>query len=64
MNTSVAHNLHHKRFNGNYGLYTLFWDRLMGTLRNDYDATFEEVTEPKVKAKYKANIKARTMIEI
>lgn len=40
INTSVAHNLHHKKFDGNYGLYLLFWDRMMGTLRKDYDETF------------------------
>lgn len=44
INTSVAHNLHHKKFEGNYGLYLLFWDRLMGTLRMDYDDTFEKST--------------------
>jgi sterol desaturase/sphingolipid hydroxylase (fatty acid hydroxylase superfamily) len=33
----VYHNLHHERFNGNYGLYFTFWDRLMGTLRKDND---------------------------
>jgi sterol desaturase/sphingolipid hydroxylase (fatty acid hydroxylase superfamily) len=43
INTSVCHNQHHKYFKGNYGLYLLFWDRLMGTLRNDYDVVFEEV---------------------
>jgi sterol desaturase/sphingolipid hydroxylase (fatty acid hydroxylase superfamily) len=43
INTSVCHNQHHKYFKGNYGLYLLFWDRLMGTLRNDYDVAFEEV---------------------
>ena len=48
VNTSVAHNLHHKRFRGNYGLYFLFWDRIMGTMREDYDKTFEETTAPDV----------------
>jgi sterol desaturase/sphingolipid hydroxylase (fatty acid hydroxylase superfamily) len=43
MNTSVSHNQHHRYFKGNYGLYLLFWDRIMGTLRDDYDAVFEEV---------------------
>lgn len=42
INTSVAHNQHHKHFTGNYGLYFLFWDRWMGTLRQDYDAAYEE----------------------
>jgi sterol desaturase/sphingolipid hydroxylase (fatty acid hydroxylase superfamily) len=37
INSSVYHNLHHERFNGNYGLYFTFWDRLMGTLRKDND---------------------------
>lgn len=41
VNTSVAHNLHHGRFHGNYGLYTLIWDRLFGTLREDYDETYQ-----------------------
>jgi sterol desaturase/sphingolipid hydroxylase (fatty acid hydroxylase superfamily) len=44
MNTSTAHNIHHLKFKGNYGLYSLIWDRLMGTVREDYDATYEKVT--------------------
>ena len=44
MNTSVAHNMHHQYFNGNYGLYFTIWDRLMGTLRQEYDKSFDEVT--------------------
>jgi len=44
INTSVCHNLHHKRFTGNYSLYFLWWDRWMGTLREDYDPTFEATT--------------------
>ena len=43
INTSVNHNQHHKYFKGNYGLYFLFWDRLMGTIRADYDEAFEEI---------------------
>jgi sterol desaturase/sphingolipid hydroxylase (fatty acid hydroxylase superfamily) len=43
VNTSVSHNLHHHYFNGNYGLYFLFWDRAMGTLREDYDSAYREV---------------------
>lgn len=46
INTSVAHNLHHKGFKGNYSLYFLFWDRLMGTMRHDYDKVYEETTAP------------------
>lgn len=43
INTSVNHNQHHQFFKGNYGLYFLFWDRMMGTIRNDYDRKFDEV---------------------
>ncbi|HEV2354919.1 MAG TPA: DUF2147 domain-containing protein [Puia sp.] len=44
INTSVSHNQHHRYFKGNYGLYFLWWDRWMGTIREDYDHAFEEVT--------------------
>jgi sterol desaturase/sphingolipid hydroxylase (fatty acid hydroxylase superfamily) len=44
INTSVNHNQHHHYFKGNYGLYFTFWDRIMGTIRADYDQHFEEVT--------------------
>jgi len=43
INTSINHNQHHQYFKGNYGLYTLTWDRWMGTIREDYDSRFEEV---------------------
>jgi len=43
INTSVNHNQHHQYFKGNYGLYFLWWDRWMGTIRKDYDSRFEEV---------------------
>jgi sterol desaturase/sphingolipid hydroxylase (fatty acid hydroxylase superfamily) len=41
INTSISHNQHHQFFTGNYGLYFLWWDRWMGTLRNDYDEQFD-----------------------
>jgi sterol desaturase/sphingolipid hydroxylase (fatty acid hydroxylase superfamily) len=44
VNTSTSHNQHHQYFKGNYGLYLLFWDRIFGTIREDYDQRFEEVT--------------------
>ena len=44
INTSTNHNQHHQYFKGNYGLYTLIWDRLFGTIRKDYDEKFEDVT--------------------
>jgi lathosterol oxidase len=47
INTSVSHNQHHQYFKGNYGLYFTFWDRIMGTIRNDYEIRFEEVVSKK-----------------
>jgi sterol desaturase/sphingolipid hydroxylase (fatty acid hydroxylase superfamily) len=43
VNTSVNHNQHHQYFKGNYGLYFLFWDRVMGTIREDYEDRYEKV---------------------
>lgn len=45
LNTSVNHNQHHKYSTGNYGLYFLFWDRFLGTIRDDYDEDFLTVDE-------------------
>lgn len=44
LNTSVNHNMHHKNFIGNYGLYFTFWDRLMGTTQAGYYDEFVKVT--------------------
>ncbi len=44
--TSTYHNIHHRRFQGNFGLYFTFWDRLMGTHRSEYESEFERVTGP------------------
>lgn len=33
LNSSVIHNNHHKFFRGNYGLYFVWWDKIMGTYR-------------------------------
>lgn len=49
INTSVNHNQHHQFFVGNYGLYFLWWDRWMGTLRSDYDSAFEEIAAKHLK---------------
>jgi sterol desaturase/sphingolipid hydroxylase (fatty acid hydroxylase superfamily) len=38
VNTSVAHNIHHARARHNFGWYSLFWDRLIGTVDPDYEA--------------------------
>jgi lathosterol oxidase len=48
INTSVNHNQHHQFFTGNFGLYFLWWDRWLGTVRNDYDEAFDEVKSRQV----------------
>lgn len=40
---STHHNMHHSKFNGNYGLYFSWWDKWCGTEFNDYHKTFEAV---------------------
>jgi lathosterol oxidase len=51
INTSVNHNMHHQYFKGNYGLYFTFWDRVMHTVRPDYDERFNEVKARKKEKK-------------
>tara|TARA_R110002096_G_scaffold21043_7_gene68675 strand:- start:32935 stop:34167 length:1233 start_codon:yes stop_codon:yes gene_type:complete len=43
INTSVHHNLHHEKFNGNYGLYFRVWDRLLKTEQTDYVEQFDKI---------------------
>jgi sterol desaturase/sphingolipid hydroxylase (fatty acid hydroxylase superfamily)/uncharacterized protein (DUF2147 family) len=59
--TAVTHhNIHHERFNSNYGLYFSWWDRWMKTEDKKYHHDFEEVkSRPKmceVKSRKKASI--------
>jgi Delta7-sterol 5-desaturase len=42
-NTSTHHNMHHRYFHCNYGLYFNWWDRWMNTNHVKYQSTFEEV---------------------
>jgi Delta7-sterol 5-desaturase len=41
-NTSTFHNLHHTRLQGNYGLFTRFWDRALGTELPEYERAFTD----------------------
>ena len=43
--TSTHHNLHHRYFKYNYGLYFSWWDNLMKTTHPQYHETFNEVKE-------------------
>ena len=40
--TATHHNMHHKYFNGNYGLYFSFWDKWMKTERKEYEEVFDQ----------------------
>lgn len=43
LTTSTHHNMHHSKFNGNYGVHFRFWDKVCGTEFEDYEATFDEI---------------------
>jgi sterol desaturase/sphingolipid hydroxylase (fatty acid hydroxylase superfamily) len=43
-NTPVHHDMHHRHFDCNYGLYFNLWDRLMGTNHPRYEAEYDRVT--------------------
>ena len=43
LNTSTNHNMHHKYFTGNYGLYTRVWDEVFGTTNPNYTDTLNEI---------------------
>ena len=42
INTSTHHNMHHKYFNANYGLYLNVWDRIMKTNHDNYVRQFDK----------------------
>jgi ring-1,2-phenylacetyl-CoA epoxidase subunit PaaE len=44
---ATHHNMHHERFTGNYGLYFIWWDRIMGTEFPDYEEKFKSIFERK-----------------
>jgi sterol desaturase/sphingolipid hydroxylase (fatty acid hydroxylase superfamily) len=50
INTSVAHNFHHKTARHNFGFYFLFWDRWMGTLDPAYEARYAQLRPGEVPA--------------
>jgi sterol desaturase/sphingolipid hydroxylase (fatty acid hydroxylase superfamily) len=41
--TSTFHAEHHEHPRYNFGFYTLFWDKLFGTLDPDYDRRFRQI---------------------
>ena len=49
--TTTHHDMHHKHFNANYGLYFSWWDRWMGTEHEAYQQTYNEVKSRKTQDK-------------
>lgn len=41
--SSTHHNMHHSKFQGNYGVHFRFWDKLCGTEFVDYAETFDTI---------------------
>ncbi|WP_228464523.1 sterol desaturase family protein [Chryseobacterium antibioticum] len=49
LNTSVYHNLHHSKFQGNYSLYFRFWDKIMHTENPLYIELYDEIQNNRFK---------------
>jgi len=47
MTSSTHHNMHHSKFNGNYGVHFRIWDRLLGTEFKDYESEYARIQERK-----------------
>jgi sterol desaturase/sphingolipid hydroxylase (fatty acid hydroxylase superfamily) len=43
--TSTHHNMHHSKFNGNYGVHFRIWDKLLGTEFKNYEDEFEKIKQ-------------------
>jgi Delta7-sterol 5-desaturase len=41
--TTTHHALHHRHYNSNFGLYFMFWDRIMGTTDKRYHDEYDRV---------------------
>ncbi len=44
-NTSTHHNIHHQKFNCNYGLYFNWWDRVFHTNHENYQVDYIRITK-------------------
>lgn len=47
MTSSTHHNMHHSKFNGNYGVHFRFWDKLFGTEFKNYEEEYDKIQERK-----------------
>lgn len=47
LTSSTQHNMHHSKFQGNYGVHFRFWDKLCGTEFSDYEQNYDRIQERK-----------------
>ena len=48
-NTSTHHNMHHQKYNCNYGLYFNWWDRVFNTNHEIYISEYDRITSTRDK---------------
>jgi sterol desaturase/sphingolipid hydroxylase (fatty acid hydroxylase superfamily) len=47
LTSSTHHNMHHSKFNGNYGVHFRIWDKLLGTEFKEYESEYDKIQERK-----------------
>ena len=47
LTTSTHHNMHHTKFNGNYGVHFRIWDKLLNTEFKEYENEFDKIQSRK-----------------
>ncbi|MEM9670056.1 MAG: sterol desaturase family protein [Pseudomonadota bacterium] len=63
LNKSAYHNQHHRAYKYNYGLYTVIWDRLHGTLHPHADRLYDQATTTSTKTKDSVSVRHGTGVE-
>jgi sterol desaturase/sphingolipid hydroxylase (fatty acid hydroxylase superfamily) len=43
LTSSTHHNMHHSKFNGNYGVHFRIWDKLLGTEFKEYESEYDKI---------------------
>lgn len=59
LNKSAYHSQHHRTCHYNYGLYTVIWDRLFGTLHPEAEELFDRATLKSRAASQQADVEVR-----
>jgi Delta7-sterol 5-desaturase len=62
--TSTYHNMHHSKFNGNFGLYFRWWDKWMGTELKDYEAQYDKIQERRLSSNNSPDIETEIQASI